>query len=474
MSIPKTKVPKSKSILKPAKAYGAAQVDVVAPLTEHKGALIKIKARKQVPQVQSPYVRCSLYGVALVASEIFDPDFGIHGPQGCISTVKEAFALQKKEIEYHTSSMNKDDIVFSGEKKLFETVADVFTPYEKAGPKFIITTCASEIIGDNVNGVAAKFNCELPTIVIPGGGVNGDHYYGINKTLLEMAKRYAIKGATKRKGFVNLIGNIGLSRNWKADYHELERLLVCLGLDVNPLGCDSTSVHFELASEAEYTIIVTSDIGLPLGQYLEKNHDVPLITSSFGIPIGLRGTEIWLREISAQIVFNESTLEILIDKQEEFVRTRLKVGLHQMTYIEKLVELKNMPVAVIAEGPVAVGWARFLSEEIGLRVIYLGLRTKGDDNDLLTLLSRVKNELEMDVDVEIVASEEEVRSALERHRPHAIYGSSVEARIGQELGIVEFIHISNPNTQYVTLTEVPFLGYHGVINITEKILNNHV
>lgn len=422
-------------------------------------------------QIQSPYNRCSLYGVALVAAEVYDPDFCIHGPQGCISTIKEAFSIQGKEYEYHHSGMTKDDIIFGGEKTLFKSVADVYSPYEKAGPKFIISSCSSEIIGDNLDAVIARFNEGLPTVKVTGGGFQGDQYFGIDQALVGLISKFASAHPVKRSNMINIIGNIGLSSQWRGDLYELTRLLEDLGLEVNKIGCDSTIENYRLVGNASYTVILSPEVGFLAGEYLQNRFEIPYLYSSLFLPLGLRGTEVWLREIGEVLLIPKERIENLVKREEERVRTELKVGLHQVVYMEKLIYLKGLPVAIIAEGSAAFSWARFVSEELEMKPVFLGMRTGHDNNKLAMALEEWKQESSLSPKVIFKPTLADIKDALKDTKPRFIIGSSVEADLGEEMGIKDFLHITNPNTQYVNINMTPFLGYTGLLYAIETILN---
>jgi len=432
----------------------------------------RIRANKNnAVQIQSPYKRCSLYGVALVAAEIYDPDFCVHGPQGCISTIKEAFAVQGKEYEYHHSGMTQSDIVFGGDNALFRSVAEVYSPYEKAGPKFVITSCASEIIGDNVDSVLARFNEELPTVKVSGSGIKGDQYFGINQALVGLIAKFTSSQPEKKSNLVNLIGNIGLNRQWRGDLYELIRILENLGLRVNRIGCDSTIEDFKRASRASLTIILTPEVGLTAAQYLKNKFEIPYLYSSLFLPLGLRGTEVWLNEIGEVLSIPKERIREYVDREEEKVRGKLKVGLNQMVYVEKLSYLKGLSTAIIAEGPVAFSWARFVSEELEMEPRFIGILTGDNNEKLVRAIEEWKKESSLSPKIIFKANLEEVKNALREVKPKYIIGSSVDASLGKEMGINNFLLITNPNTHYVNINEHPFLGYTGILNATEAILN---
>lgn len=430
------------------------------------------KPKKKTSCVTShSYSRCAVFGVALVSTEIYDSKMCIHGPIGCTQVVREAASLQNREYDYCQSGMSQRNVIFGGEDVLIAGMLDTMNPYERGGPKILATTCAPEIIGDNVSGIIARINPKLPVVMVSGGGFRGNQYRGINDTLLQLLERFSDPHGALEPGLVNLIGDIGGSRQWRADVREMNRLLSGLGLEVNQVGCDSTLDNIRRASHAEATILITPEIGGSAAEYLLKKHARQVVSSPLGLPLGLRGTEIWLRTVGEQLKIKAEKVERVLGREEEDVRISLKVALSNMVFIEKTAEIKRLPVAVVAEGISALSWCRFLHEELEMVPQVVGLRTpvckEGLDQDLIKWLDPVNGRIILDE-----PSVADVYLAMKERKPGLVLGSSLEADMVRKIGCCSFMHIVNPNTQYVPIIEDPLLGYRGLLRITQKIMDS--
>ncbi|HLF26669.1 MAG TPA: nitrogenase component 1 [Anaerolineae bacterium] len=415
------------------------------------------------------YNRCSAFGAALVCAEVYDSELCLHGAPGCLQAIREAYAQQNREYDYCQTGMNKQDVIFGGTHVLIAALLETMNPYEKAGPKIVVNACAPEIIGDDVASVIAKVNPNLPMVGV-AGGFRGNQYWGINETLLQFVKKFADPYADRETGLVNLIGNVSGSRQWRADVRELIRLLAALGLTVNRLGCDNVFDDLRQASHAEATLLITPEIGVSAAEYLRDTFDLSVCSSPLGLPLGLRGTEVWLRAAGEQLHIEAERLEALFAREEEMVRVKLKVGLSDMVFMEKTAQVKHLPVAIIAEGVAALSWARFVAEEMEMRPCLIALRTPLPpcefDPDLTSWLEPSDGRI-----VLLEPSVERVRQALAETRPHLVLGSSLEAEIARDLGLPAFLHITHPNSQYVNILEYPYLGYQGLLQVTQHILN---
>jgi nitrogenase molybdenum-iron protein alpha/beta subunit len=415
------------------------------------------------------YSRCSLFGAALVGTEIFDSNICPHGPQGCLHVVRDATAQQNRETDYAQSGMTQRDVIYGGKDTLIAAFLETMGEYGQAGPKISISTCAPEIIGDNLRDVVSRINPNLPVVDV-SGGFQGNQYYGLNETLRKLVMRFADPDPALEPGLVNLIGNIGGTLQWRADVREMDRLLSALGLRVNYLVCDGTLDNVRTASRAEATILITPEIGRPAAEHLQRAFGRAVIASPFGLPLGLRGTEFWLRAVADALALDTPRLDALLEQEEEETRLRLKVGLNNLVFAEKTQQLKRMPAAVVAEGVCALSWARFLAEELQVRPSVIGLRTPVRASGLHPDLTKW---LDASPDCAVLTepSVESMQAALGKSRPQLVLGSSLECEMVRALDLPAFVHVAHPNAQYVNIVEKPFLGYKGLLNVCELILN---
>ena len=99
--------------------------------------------------------KCGIFGVSQVMAQIKGASVVIHGPKGCVFPAYEASIADSLNISY--TEMCRKSTVFGGERDAIEKVKD---EYYESLPEImaIITTCASEIIGDDINGIINSGN----------------------------------------------------------------------------------------------------------------------------------------------------------------------------------------------------------------------------------------------------------------------------------------------------------------------------
>ena len=106
-----------------------------------------------------------------------DAAFVVHSPNGCVGCVSfmnDGFKVGQyhrgiqniRNARYIVTSLDEKDIVFGGEEKLTKAVLDLNSRYNP-NIIFIFASCASGIIGDDIDSVAINLENEIDAIVVP-------------------------------------------------------------------------------------------------------------------------------------------------------------------------------------------------------------------------------------------------------------------------------------------------------------------
>ncbi|MFV0480777.1 MAG: nitrogenase component 1 [Campylobacteraceae bacterium] len=112
---------------------------------------------KERAGIINPIFTCQPCGAQYVSIGIKDCIAIVHGGQGCVMFVRMLFAQHFKDnFDIASSSLHEDSAVFGATGRV-ETAVDVLLmryPHIRVIP--LITTCSTEIIGDDMEGVVAK------------------------------------------------------------------------------------------------------------------------------------------------------------------------------------------------------------------------------------------------------------------------------------------------------------------------------
>jgi nitrogenase molybdenum-iron protein beta chain len=88
------------------------------------------------------------------------------------------------------------------------------------------------------------------------------------------------------------------------------------------------------------------------------------------------------------------------------------------------------------------------------------------------VLASELQELDLSPEVTVGVDAYGVKQALRRSRPDCVFGSLVDWQLGKELGIPYCFRVISPTGRF-HMTDRPYFGYDGLINILEILQNEH-
>ena len=247
-----------------------------------------------------------------------------HGPLGCSSSAlgyREIFRsvpvelgrASNFELNWVTTNLQQDDVVYGAGEKLKEAI---FKAEKRYNPKaiFILTTCTSGVIGEDVEGAVAEVQPEVKATIVPV------HCEGVRSRLVQTGYdafwhgvlKYLVKEPKeKQEDLVNVASM--LSYTWQ-DRLEIKRLLGKVGLRVNFVPEFATIDQFEQLGEAAVTAPICPTFTDYLSKGLKQKFGVPYFL--YPAPIGIKNTDEWLRQIG-KYTGKEDEIEALIEEERK-------------------------------------------------------------------------------------------------------------------------------------------------------------
>jgi nitrogenase molybdenum-iron protein alpha chain len=286
------------------------------------------KARR-ICELQGPFTQgsvCSEQMVECQAGNVRDAVLIQHSPIGCgtgqviyNSIFRNGLAIRGLPVQnLHLISTNllEKDMVFGGVTKLEQSIRDAWTRHN---PKaiFIGTSCATGIIGDDVESVATQLEEELGIPIIPlhCEGFKSKHWStGFDATQHGILRQIVRKNPEKKQD--DLVNVINL---WGSDV--FTPMLAELGLRVNYVVDMATVEELAQMSEAAATVGFCYTLSSYLAAGLEQEFGVPEVKAP--MPYGFAGTDAWLREI-ARVTNREGKADDFIAREHERVKPRLE------------------------------------------------------------------------------------------------------------------------------------------------------
>jgi nitrogenase molybdenum-iron protein alpha chain len=249
---------------------------------------------------------------------------------------------------YFNTNIEEKDTVFGAAQKLENTIRAV---HQRVRPNaiFITTSCASGIIGDDVEGVANDLSAELgiPIVACFCEGFKSKIWTTGFDSAYHSLVRKIVKPPVKKSNKVNIINFWGS--------HVFDELLNPLGYEADYIVPFSTVAQLEHISEAAATIQICPTLGTYIGAALEQVYGVPEIKSPPAY--GIAGTDQWLRELG-QVLDRQEEIEAVITREHERV-------LHQIReYRDKLQGKTVYLTAGAAHGHALIALLRELGMEV--------------------------------------------------------------------------------------------------------------
>lgn len=281
---------------------------------------------------------CTVIGALTVTSFVTDAATIVHGPAGCAhqsaSMIQSAMLYNEcYDIpEIFTSDMSEEEIIFGGEERLKDTIREIIAD-GRYRAIFVIGTCISDTIGDDIETVCKNASAEynIPIIPIDASGFLGGSF--------EKGFISAIRGVTElipprrteaeaqdtpaepEPRTVNIIAEKNLEYEVDSNFAEIKRLLSLLGADVNTRIARRTTVADIARFNNAALNIIRDDPTGAISAHIKSVSDIPVIGA---FPTGLSGTIEFLKDAGRLMNLDEAVIDTAVSSelknQEEMLK----------------------------------------------------------------------------------------------------------------------------------------------------------
>ncbi|MDR3307991.1 MAG: hypothetical protein LBS58_03740 [Coriobacteriales bacterium] len=416
--------------------------------------------------------QCAQINSVAALFSLEDSVFVVHSPlgcTGCLNFANELYRVGQAHRKVSTvrngrmivTNLDEESVVLGGEGKLREALA---LAVERHHPKlvFIIASCASAIIGDDIDAIAKELQQSLVAEAAAGGAGAASsaaphpvpliipvHCEGFKSNIpatgFDVAfiaiEKYILKGEhlPTQEGLINLFAPVSISYK---DQCEMERMLEDLGLTTNYIPFYSSLEKIQRIPAAQASTAICKVFADEFMKQVEQRYGVPYAHTV--MPIGARNTAKWLRGIAA-LVGKEAQAEEYIEREYQRVLPRIEA-------VRKRLEGKRV---FICGGTGRSFAAAALVDDFGMKLV--GFETPVYDDDAqedLEYLNSVHGDFV--VDVANMQPYEQV-NLVRRLKPDVFVGVPVwSARLGIP-------------TTHVLDSKRPTMGYDGLLYLGEKM-----
>ncbi|MDR1135860.1 MAG: nitrogen fixation protein NifE [Clostridiales Family XIII bacterium] len=411
------------------------------------------KCLKSADRTFSQGLQCQQINSISCVLSMSDSAFIIHSPQGCSGCVSggaDGYRVGQahrgvkliKSPRVIVTNLDENDIIRGGEAKLREAIRIAGERYD---PKmiFIFTSCASGIIGDDVDAIAADAQTPDGPILIP---IHCDGFRskicasGFDAAFIAI-KKYLLPKEPRKKssGLVNLFAPTSISYK---DQLEIERLLALFGATVNYIPFYSSYEKIQMITAAEASTSICKVFADEFMKELEESYGIPFAHTV--MPIGIRNTDKWLLGIAA-LLGKEAPAREYIEKEHKRVQPKLDE-------IKGRLEGKRV---FICGGTGRSFAAAALIDDFGMQLV--GLETPTYDFDAQIDIEYL-NGIHKNYVVDVANMQPFEQVNLVNHlKPDVFIGVPAwSARLG-----LPTTHVLDPKR--------PTMGYDGIVYLGEKI-----
>lgn len=436
---------------------------------------------RQRAGVINPIFTCQPAGAQFASIGIKDCIGIVHGGQGCVMFVRLLFSQHFKEsFELASSSVHEEGAVFGALRRVEEGVDVLLMRYPHVKVIPIITTCSTEIIGDDIDGLVIKLNegllqekypdREVYLVPIHSPSFVGSMISGYDSAVKDIVKYFATKDEPNGKlnlftGWVNpgdvtalkhLLKEMNIPATVLFEIEEFDSPLMPSGQHVSH-GL-TTIEDLRSTANASASIALSRYEGGKAAQYLEEEHGVPATIGP--TPIGIRNTDSFLQ-----------TLKQMTGKPipPSLVKER-GIAIDALTDITHMF-LAEKKVAIYGNPDLVIGLAQFCIDlEMKPTLLLLGddCPFYNDDPRIQELKANVDWEMDIITNADLWEMEDRIKNK----------GLELDLILGHSKGRftaidnkIPMVRVGFPTYDRAGMFRHPVVGYAGAIWLAEQMAN---
>ena len=245
-------------------------------------------------------------GTLRVASSFKNVHAIMHAPLGDdYFNVMRSMLERERDFTPVTASIVDRHVLARGSQE--KVVDNILRKDKEERPDLIVLTptCTSSILQEDLQNFVdrAALESESDVILADVNHYRVNELQAADRTLEQIVKFYIEKAKKNnilqtektKKPSANIIGIFTLGFHNQHDSRELKRLLTDLGIEINQVIPEGGSVtDLRHLARAWFNIVPYREVGLMTANYLEKEFDIPYITTT---PMGIVDTAECIREL---------------------------------------------------------------------------------------------------------------------------------------------------------------------------------
>lgn len=318
---------------------------------------------------------CSFCGSRVVLYPIADALHLVHGPIGCAAYTNDIRGALSSGPNLHRLSFSTDmqekDVVYGGEKKLFNAIMELVPQYNP-NAVFVYATCISGVIGDDVNAICKKAEKELgiPVIPVDSEGFKGSKKAGYHAACDSLFNHLVGTGDTEdiKPHSINILGDFNLA----GEIWMIEEFYKKIGVDVVcRITGDGRVDDVRRMHGAALNVVQCSGSVTHLAEKMKEKYDIPYIRVSY---FGIEDMAKSLYDVAEFFKDDPSIME----RAKKLVASEVSRIMPELHRIRE--DLKGMKAAIYTGGAFKVFSLVRSLRTIGMKAVVAGSQT-GTEED---------------------------------------------------------------------------------------------
>jgi len=327
---------------------------------------------------REPLSGCAYAGAINTLSQIRGSIALSHGPRSCsqishqmiLSSARRTFSftghIMRHMIDPHilSSDMSESVMIYGGSDNLEKAIEKATV--DRPDCIFIVTTCASGIIGEDVLSVmenAKKKHDDIEFhLMNADGNISGDFMQGVIDSSIMVASEIVDWASIPEGRKVNLIGEKNIAMNHEHNFHFIKGILNALDLEVNcRFICNTTIDEIKGLNRAALNILAHRDyFGRALSDYFVNEHGLKFTKNPF--PIGYNETVDLICELSKYFSADELAQPIISENRKRYEE--------YMSPLRGQLEGKRIMLVALSQ---SIDWIVETAKGLGMDIVKVGI-----------------------------------------------------------------------------------------------------
>ena len=382
--------------------------------------------------MKEPLHGCAFNGALTATTQLADCVTIAHGPKSCahiafqtITSLSRRMLLERGIVlpmqtapPIVSTDMNESVMIFGGTELLQKSIREIQQRRPCPPVIFVISTCPSGIIGEDIQAVTALSTEQCKVVPIAAdGNLTGDHLQGVLMGYQLIAENLIDRDAEVDPNLINIIGEKTIATSTTDNIEFMNDILGRLGLRVNcRFLCESDYRQVHDFMKAPLNILAYADyMGVALRDYLQSSFGAKFMDEP--IPVGFAASCDWITRLAEIYDRPEAAQPIIDDYRQRYQR--------EVARLRPTLAGRRLMVITFNHD---IDWILSAALDVGMQIGFVGILNYSQDNVFKTELADHIEELNTEMDYSAMARLDDVR----RVSPDVLLGNYIP---GDGLGV---------------------------------------